>query len=137
MLEEALKILFVYMIIFLPLSHFINGHCHKGDTCPFGHIIEKPQNIVNEEENLKMAKRNATASKVEYAVKELKTKLEVRKTTEELKAKLLARSRLKKSRSKSESESLENLPVAEHIEETHQRQRIESNLRYEKRARKF
>ena len=127
------------MIIFLPLSHFINGHCHKGDTCPFGHIIEKPQNIVNEEENLKMAKRNATASKVEYAVKELKTKLEVRKTTEELKAKLMARSKLKNpsSRSKSESEALENLPVAEHIEEHHQRQRIESNLRYEKWARKF
>ena len=86
-----------------------------------------------------MAKRNATASKVEYAVKELKTKLEVRKTTEELKAKLMAKSKLKNpsSRSKSESETLENLPVAEHIEETHQRQRIESNLRYEKWARKF
>ena len=84
-----------------------------------------------------MAKRNATASKVEYAVKELKTKLEVRKTTEELKAKLMAKSKLKNpsSRSKSESETLENLPVAEHIEETHQRQRIESNLRYKKRSR--
>ena len=110
-------------------SHFINGNCLKGDTCPFGHIVEKPQNIVNEEENLKMAQKNAMASKVEYAVKELQTKLDVKTTVEELKAKMMARSKLKNSspRSKSESESLENLPVAENIEETPQRQRIESN----------
>ena len=70
------------------------------------------------------------ALKVEYAVKELQTKLDVRRTTEELKAKLRAKSKLRNSnlKSKSKSESLENLPVVENIEETtNQRQRIESN----------
>ena len=40
-----------------------------------------------------MAKKNAMASKVEYAVKELQTKLDVKRTTEELKAKLMAKSK--------------------------------------------
>ena len=117
------------MIIFLLFSYFINGNCQKGDTCPYGHIVEKPQNIVNEEENLKMAQKNAMASKVEYAVKELQTKLDVKRKTEELKAKLIARSKMKNpsSRSKSESDSLENLPVTENVKETPQRQCIESN----------
>ena len=118
-------------MIFFFTSHFINGNCHRGDACPFSHIIEKPENIVNEEENLKMATQKATLSKVEYAVKELQTKLEVRRTTEELKAKLKERKLKNPSlRSKSESDSLENLPVAENTEETHQRQRIESNQKY-------
>ena len=121
------------MIIFFT-SHFINGNCHRGDTCPYSHIIEKPENIVSEEENLKMATQKATLSKVEYAVKELQTKLEVRRTTEELKAKLKERKLKNPSlRSESESDSLENLPVVENTEETyqrHQRQRIESNQRY-------
>ena len=78
-----------------------------------------------------MATQKATLSKVEYAVKELQTKLEVRRTTEELKAKLKERKLKNPSlRSKSESDSLENLPVVENTEETHQRQRIESNQRY-------
>ena len=77
-----------------------------------------------------MAKKNAMASKVEYAVKELQTKLDVKRTTEELKVKLMAKSKLRNSNLRSKSESLENLPVAENIEETHQRQRIESNQGY-------
>ena len=76
-----------------------------------------------------MAQKNAMASKVEYAVKELQTKLDVKRKTEELKAKLIARSKMKNpsSRSKSESDSLENLPVTENVKETPQRQCIESN----------
>ena len=77
-----------------------------------------------------MAKKNAMASKVEYAVKELQTKLDVKRTTEELKVKLMAKSKLRNSNLRSKSESLENLPVAKNIEETHQRQRIESNQGY-------
>ena len=77
-----------------------------------------------------MAKKNAMASKVEYAVKELQTKLDVKRTTEELKVKLMAKSKLRNSNLRSKSESLENLPVAKNLEETHQRQRIESNQGY-------
>ena len=26
-------------------SYYTNGHCGRGDDCPFGHIIEKPHSV--------------------------------------------------------------------------------------------